>query len=73
MWAVTLEKWPILTGNAEFRELVDTIKHYQELLNQLDAEFQRDFPLNKFLSGRADAHGSAQGSGALSGQHPKYQ
>ncbi|MGV3607520.1 MAG: hypothetical protein ACO1RA_14025 [Planctomycetaceae bacterium] len=54
LWAVTLEKWPILTGNAEFRELVDTIKHYQELLNQLDAEFPADFPLNKFLSGRAD-------------------
>ncbi len=54
LWAKTLEKWPILTGNAEFRELVDSIKNYRELLNQLDAEIPADFPLNKFLLGRPD-------------------
>lgn len=54
LWAKALEKWPILTGNAEFRELVDSVKNYRDLLGQMDADFPVDFPLNKFLSGRPD-------------------
>jgi hypothetical protein len=48
-WAVVFEKYPVLVDSQEGSELVESIRHYRDLLSQLELDFPADFKLNKLL------------------------
>jgi hypothetical protein len=48
-WAEIFKQHPAMMDNAEAQDLIDSIKHYRDLLNQLDEKFPIDFVLNDLL------------------------
>jgi hypothetical protein len=48
-WAELFKQFPNLMDNAEAQELIESIKRYRDLLNQLDERFPADFVLNDLL------------------------
>ena len=48
-WAELFKQHPGLMDNAEAQDLIESIKHYRDLLNQLDQRFPVDFVLNDLL------------------------
>ncbi|MDX1944846.1 MAG: hypothetical protein SFU86_05505 [Pirellulaceae bacterium] len=48
-WAAVYKQFPVLMDNAESQDLIDSIKQYRSLLNQLDEPFPVDFVLNDML------------------------
>jgi hypothetical protein len=48
-WAEIFKQHPPMMDNAEAQDLIDSIKHYRDLLNQLDEKFPSDFVLNDLL------------------------
>jgi hypothetical protein len=48
-WAQLFKTHPQLMDNAEAQDLIESIKHYRDLLNQLDERFPTDFVLNNLL------------------------
>jgi hypothetical protein len=53
-WAQIFKDNQVLMDNAEAQELIESIGHYRDLLNQLDEKFPADFPLNDLLDRHHD-------------------
>ena len=53
-WAQIFKEHPKLMDNAEAEDLIDSIEHYRDLLNQLDERFPADFVLNDLLDMHPD-------------------
>jgi hypothetical protein len=53
-WAEIFKQHPQLMDNAEAEDLIDSIEHYRDLLNQLDERFPADFVLNNLLDTHPD-------------------
>lgn len=48
-WAQLFEKYPVLLDSVQGQELVQSVIHYRELLDQLGEDFPADFRLNALL------------------------
>ncbi|HUE75007.1 MAG TPA: hypothetical protein VMP01_29335 [Pirellulaceae bacterium] len=48
-WAQLFEKYPVLLDSVQGQELVQSVIHYRELLDQLGEDFPADFRLNTLL------------------------
>jgi hypothetical protein len=53
-WAQIFKDHPPLMDNAEAQDLIESIGHYRDLLNQLDEKFPADFVLNELLDHHAE-------------------
>jgi hypothetical protein len=53
-WDQIFKKHPTLMGNAEAQDLIESVQHYRDLLNQLDERFPADFVLNPLLESHSE-------------------